>query len=139
VTRRLRKEIPDALVFAEQRIKDIAALDKKFGVKKINLIHVDGSSEGIWCVPVTAADNQKILDDNSHGDKVRVYLVNPPLGWGGHCWGAEVVGTTQGASRPIADPKAEQQMVLDDDSRRLWNGLKQVSVDKSSETDIKYS
>lgn len=87
-----------------------------YGHKKINLIHGGDETEGIWYVPVTTSDDQKM----------RVYLSNMPLGWGGRCWGAEVIATTRGASRPNALP--EDQSALDDDTKKLWQGLRQLQA-----------
>lgn len=113
----------NAVDFAQQRIADVQDRANRFGNRKLNLIRDDTDSrEGIWCVPVTAEDRQKMLNDDSRGDKFRAYLTNIPLPWGGRCWGAEVVGTTCGHDRPIALPA--DQVPLDDEVKLLWQGLK---------------
>lgn len=118
---------PDAVEFANQRIAAIRDCVKRFGNKKINLIRPDTDiREGIWCVPVTEADNRKMDDDDCSGDKFRVYLANMPLPWDGRCWGAEVIGTTRGADRPVALP--EDQTPLDDDTELLRHGLMRQST-----------
>lgn len=150
--------MPDSLAFARQRVAIIATLSQRFGDKKLNLIRPDTPShEGIWCVPVTADDCRKIDDDGSVDEKFHVYLTNMPLPddfyavtadsfwqtdeglldalpWGGRCWGAEVIGTTRGADRPIALP--EDQAPLDADAKLLYCGMLRLekTLDDEPET-----
>jgi hypothetical protein len=70
---------------------------------------------------VTAEDDRKLKSDHSRGEKVRVYLANMPLPWGGRSWGAEVIGTTRGDRRPEALP--DDQEPLNADASLLWEGL----------------
>ena len=116
----------EPLDFAKQRMEDVKRLAGQFGNKKVNLVYADGGSEGIWCVPLTADDDRKMSDDHSRGEKVRVYLVNQPLGWGGRTWGAEVIATTRGDQRPDTCP--DDQIELDSDTWKLNQGLRNYSI-----------
>lgn len=115
----------DPVTFARQRIETVGVLAKRFGERKLNLLRPGTTSrEGIWCVPLTAPDLRKMLDDNSHDEQFHVYLANMPLPWGGRCWGAEVIGVTRGRSRPEALP--EHQAPLDDEVFLLYEGLRLI-------------
>jgi hypothetical protein len=116
--------MPDNPVsFAMQRIANVQANGERYGTWKINLVRSDTTErEGIWCVPVTEADHLKLKDDSSLGEKIRVYLANAPLPWGGRTWGAEIIGTTRGNQRPEALP--DDQVPLDADAKLLWEGLR---------------
>jgi hypothetical protein len=89
----------------ERRIKD----GEKHGNCKINIIHDDGSSEGIWACFATPKD-KAIYDGDTRGAQITVYLMNHAL-INGPTWGAKLVVATRGASRPtITVEKLIQQM-----------------------------
>lgn len=121
----------DAIKFAKERQMAIGLLEKQWGFRKINLSYGDGENEGIWCAPITDDDVIKMDNNNSYGEQIRVYLVNMPLGWGGRCWGAEVIGVTRGSERPVALPA--DQSSLDDDTKLLYDGFRQIKESSTSE------
>ena len=112
----------DPKEFANVRIEVAQALEKTHGFIKVNLIHEGGpiKSEGIWAVPLSPSDAEKLRDDASRGEPVRVYLANMPL-WNDRCWGAEVICVTRGDER--AEARIADQAELDEEVALLFQGL----------------
>ena len=78
---------------------EVQNLQDTLGSHKVNLIHRDGDSEGVWATYLTPED--KAIYKASSGT-YKAVLLNDPLGWQGRQWGDVIVATTRGSARPIA-------------------------------------
>ena len=98
---------------------EIQGLIKKFDYCKINLTGHEGLVEGIWAVPISQEDRDKIDDDSSSGEivRVRVRLLNHPVYWTEFSWGDEVTAKTNNDMRPIADIGEQDQKQEKDDTQ----------------------
>lgn len=77
---------------------------EKYGNIKLNIIHDDGTNEGIWAVPATKADKEK-YDKGEYGTSFFLYLTNHAL-IGGPTWGAKIRVKCAGvSSRPTITVK----------------------------------
>ena len=81
----------------------ISALEKEFGLCKVNLVHEGEGNEGIWAVPTDADSKAKLDNDNSTGEFAFVRLCNMPLGWNGLTWGGLVRVKTAGTNRAVGN------------------------------------
>lgn len=99
--------------------KKIDALDKALGLVKVNLIHEDGETEGIWAVPVDPGSKARILSESSHNEFAFVRLCNTPLGWNGLTWGGLVRVKTRGDERPEARLHDQAMPMIDNDKTNL--------------------
>ena len=86
------------------------ALEKEFGVLKVNLQFNDGSTEGVWATPADVQSYVVLKDERRQGAPAKVRLFNRAL-WGG-LWGSLITVKTHGAQRPTATIKDQQ---ADDD------------------------
>ena len=68
---------------------------------KVNLIHPDGDTEGLWGKLATKEDKE-IYDRDTQGDKITVFIMNQAL-VSGPTWGVRIQITTQHGSRPSVD------------------------------------
>lgn len=80
----------------------VESLVAQFGHCKVNLLRPGEGNEGIWAVAVDKVSSDRVKDDNSTGEEVRLRLCNQPLGWGGKSWGDEIIAITRGDRRPEA-------------------------------------
>lgn len=79
----------------EQRVAE----GQKIGMTKVNIVHPGNDNEGIWACFVSEKDKE-VVDRNTFGDKVEVYLMNHAL-VSGPTWGAKLTVKTQGENRPV--------------------------------------
>lgn len=78
-------------------------LNNSFGGPfKVNLVHIDGSNEGIWAVAANQATRDLVDNDGSEGDTAIAFLQNHPLGWSARKWMSPIRITTNGKRRPSA-------------------------------------
>lgn len=96
---------------------EIQELIKKFDYCKINLTGHEGLVEGIWAVPISQEDKDRIDNDLSYGETVKVRLLNHPVYWTEFSWGDEVTAKTNNDMRPIADIGEQDQKQEKDDTQ----------------------
>ena len=113
---------------------EIQELIKKFDYCKINLTGHEGLVEGIWAVPISQEDKDRIDNDlavrclqpnpcrahsrhDSYGETVKVRLLNHPVYWTEFSWGDEVTAKTNNDMRPIADIGEQDQKQEKDDTQ----------------------
>lgn len=89
---------------ARERSAFIQSLGEK-NIRKVNLVHQDGMTEGIW-VAMDDANLTKYDADEVGSlpgqNQITCYLVNMPLGWGSAVWGSKIVARHGGTNRASA-------------------------------------
>lgn len=78
----------------ERLEKEINILVELYQYHKVNLVHEDGMTEGVWVVS-SSENDQKIYKESKGGEQYKVRLCNMPLGWGNKVWGDVVIATTR--------------------------------------------
>lgn len=98
----------------------IEKLSKQFSMNKINLVHARSGTEGIWAIPVDAAQKKLWRNDASHDELFYVRVANLPLGWCGVPWGGLVAVRTKGKDRPCAVAADQRYEALQAHNKKLF-------------------
>lgn len=82
--------------------KTVAALDVKFGMRRVLLHRADGFAEEVWAVLCDDLSSHRYASSSSYNEIITVRLLNRPFAWANKDWGDEIRARTNRHSRPYA-------------------------------------